>query len=101
MSPSVPSFALAFAFLVMPFRTSVPVAAGGLCCVELPVAEESVGLRCRIVGLGKLCFLSTASTVRWKRRNKDCARRRVEGRSMVLESSLTVKLSQNVSKVRI
>lgn len=45
---------------------------------------------CRWVrGLGKLRFLSTASTLRWKRRNKASARISVESRSIVLESSLT------------
>lgn len=60
---------------------------------DLPL---SAGLRCRTVGLGKLLRLSTASTVRWKRRNSACARRRVEGRSIVLESSLT-KLPSAIS----
>jgi hypothetical protein len=40
-------------------------------------------------GAGKLPFLSTASTSRWKRLNRTSARMRVELRSMVHESSLT------------
>ena len=51
----------------------------------------SAGLRWRTVGVGKLLRLSTASTVRWKRRKRVWARRRVEGRSIVFESSLTIK----------
>ena len=59
----------------------------------LELGEEglSAGLRWRTVGVGKLFRLSTASTVRWKRRKRVWARRRVEGRSIVFESSLTVK----------
>ena len=41
-------------------------------------------------GSGKFDFLSTASTVRWKRRNNISARMRVELRSIVFESSFTV-----------
>lgn len=41
----------------------------------LPLALPGVegfeaGFRCRIVGVGKFCFLSMASTVRWNRRNR-------------------------------
>jgi hypothetical protein len=46
-------------------------------------------------GRGKLFLLSIASTVRWKRRKRASARTRVEGRSIVDESSLTI-----VTKVR-
>lgn len=41
-------------------------------------------------GAGKFCFLSTASTSLWNRLNRVSARMRVDSRSMVLESSLTV-----------
>lgn len=54
---------------------------------------SGAGFRWRTLGAGKLCLRSMASTVRWKRRKSFCARRRVEGRSMVLESSLTVAVS--------
>ena len=58
----------------------------------LALGEEGLPavLRWRTVGVGKLFRLSTASTVRWKRRKRAWARRRVEGRSIVFESSLTV-----------
>lgn len=52
--------------------------------------EGRAGFRCRTLGAGKLFFLSMASTVRWKRRKRAWARRRVEGRSMVFDNSLTV-----------
>ena len=42
------------------------------------------------MGAGKLSFLSIASTVRWNRRKRACARSKVEGRSIVFASSLTV-----------
>ncbi len=41
-------------------------------------------------GAGKLCFLSMASTRRWKRRNSASARMRVDSRSIVFESSFTI-----------
>lgn len=50
-------------------------------------------MRFRIAGLGKLAFLSTASTVRWKRRKRDSALISVDSRSMALESSLTLDVS--------
>ena len=51
---------------------------------------EEMDFRCLGFGAeGKLSFLSIVSTVRWKRRKSASARMRVEGRSMVLESSLT------------
>ena len=46
--------------------------------------------RCLSFGAGKLDFLSMASTVRWKRRKRASARTRVDSRSIVVESSLTV-----------
>lgn len=45
--------------------------------------------RCRSFGLGKLDFLSIASTVLWKRRKSASARTRVDSRSIVVESSFT------------
>ena len=45
--------------------------------------------RCRNFGFGKLDFLSTASTVLWKRRNRASARTNVDSKSIVVESSLT------------
>ena len=55
------------------------------------LSEVVVDLRCRTLdGAGKLCLRSMASTVLWNRRKRCWARRRVEGRSMELESSLTV-----------
>lgn len=47
-------------------------------------------VRCRTTGAGKLSFLSTASTVRWNRRKRAWARSKVDGRSIVFASSLTV-----------
>lgn len=110
-SRSVPSLALALpAALLLP-RTALPLL---LPAASAPVAEVterlfwssdtspppaaglSVALRCRTVGVGKLCFLSMASTVRWKRRKRACARRSVEGRSILLESSLTVAFTESV-----
>lgn len=43
---------------------------------------------------GKLLFLSTVSTVLWKRLKSDSARTRVDSRSMVPESSLTISEHQ-------
>lgn len=48
-----------------------------------------MGLRCWADGVGKLSFLSIASTERPKRWKRDSARARIGRRSMVLESSLT------------
>lgn len=45
--------------------------------------------RWRTLGAGKLCFLSTASTVRWNLRKRPSARVMVDGRSIVFDSSLT------------
>lgn len=73
----------------------LPLAAAASEPDALPSAPSADGpdvmdLRCLAAGAaGKLCFLSMASTVRWKRRKRDSARMRVEGRSMVLDSSLT------------
>lgn len=54
-------------------------------------SEVVVDFRCRTLdGAGKLCLRSMASTVLWNRRKRYWARRRVEGRSMEFESSLTV-----------
>lgn len=47
-------------------------------------------VRWRTMGAGKLSFLSIASTVRWNRRKRAWARSKVEGRSIVFASSLTV-----------
>lgn len=47
-------------------------------------------VRWRTTGAGKLSFLSIASTVRWNRRKRAWARSKVEGRSIVFASSLTV-----------
>lgn len=70
-------------------RPSAPVALP----FELLGREEdglSVGFfRCRTGAAGKLFLLSIASTVRWKRRKRAWARRRMELRSIVFESSLT------------
>ena len=78
----------------MPWAIAWPVA--------LPVDADSealpsvlTGRRCRTLGAGKLFFLSTASTVRWKRLKSASALISVLSRSMVLESSLT----RNVSRV--
>jgi hypothetical protein len=55
------------------------------------LAEEELRTgRCRNLGAGKFDFLSIASTVRWKRRNKASARMSVLSKSIVVESSLTV-----------
>lgn len=52
--------------------------------------EPEIVLRWRTdVGAGKCALRSMASIVRSKRRKSDSARMRVEGRSMLLESSLT------------
>ena len=53
---------------------------------EDDVGEERPG---RNLGAGKFCFLSMASTRRWKRLNRASARIRVDSRSIVPESSLT------------
>ena len=66
-----------------------PVLVLGFWAMSLSEGVGPAGFRCRTLGVGKLFFLSMASTVRWKRRKRAWARRRVEGRSMVLESSLT------------
>jgi hypothetical protein len=55
----------------------------------LPEEETLLG-RCRSFGAGKLDFLSIASTVRWKRRNKASARISVDSRSIVVDNSLTM-----------
>lgn len=82
------AFALPFALFGVGSLACVPVErAPSACGPELP--SWVIGLRWRIEGAGKLRFLSMASTVRWKRRKRAWARRRVEGRSIVLESSLT------------
>ena len=71
--------------------TELVFAAAELECVE---DEEEVLVcavgRFRSLGAGKLDFLSMASTVRWKRRNRASARMRVDSRSIVEESSLTM-----------
>jgi hypothetical protein len=51
--------------------------------------EDEEEIRRWVGGRGKLSLLSIVSTVRWKRRKRDSARTRVEGRSIVPESSLT------------
>lgn len=56
--------------------------------VGIEVEEEA-----RPCGTGNVCLRSMASTMRWKRRKRDSARMSVEGRSIVLESSLTVKIN--------
>lgn len=58
--------------------------------VEGDVGVVEVPMRWRSLGVGKLDFLSMASTVRWKRRKRASARMRVDSRSIVVESSLTV-----------
>lgn len=45
-----------------------------------------------VLGAGKLCFLSTASTNRWKRRKRTSARIKVDSRSIVPDSSFTFKI---------
>lgn len=42
-----------------------------------------------VLGAGKLCFLSTASTNRWYRRKRTSARIKVDSRSIVPDSSFT------------
>lgn len=49
-------------------------------------------VRWRTIGAGKLSFLSIASTVRWNRRKRAWARSKVDGRSIVFASSLTVNI---------
>ena len=99
LSSGLMTFSLAFLFPSSPSSTT-PLLPGRLRPSTADVAPEfrvlgeeglSAGLRWRMVGVGKLFRLSTASTVRWKRRKRAWARRRVEGRSIVLESSLTVR----------
>ncbi len=57
----------------------------------LRVEPFRAGCRRRMFGAGKLDFLSIASTVLWKRRNKASARTRVLSRFIVVESSLTMQ----------
>ena len=74
------------------------LAALGLAVLGLTVESSSeVGLRWRTVGVGKLSRLSIASTVRWKRRKRDWARRRVEGRSIFPDNSFTVSIDINLT----
>ncbi len=80
-------FALPFPGAELPAVCVLVERAPGGCGPEL--ASWAIDLRWRMEGAGKLRFLSMASTVRWKRRKRAWARRRVEGRSMVFESSLT------------
>jgi hypothetical protein len=54
-----------------------------------PILAFRVSCRWRNFGAGKLDFLSIASTVLWKRRNRASARIRVDSRSIVVDSSLT------------
>lgn len=93
-----PCFAGAAAFPVkLNFGLGVlSVAANG---VDASALDDPAGpFRWRtVLGGGKLCFRSIVSTVRWKRRKSACARRRVEGRSMVDERSLTEASSQPIS----
>lgn len=65
-------------------------------------ADDSGGASTAIVvlalaGEGNMCFLSIASTVRWKRMKSASARMRVESRSIVFASSLTVLVSLGIS----
>ena len=75
----------------MTVSTELMFAVAGFECVEDEdeVLVWAVG-RFRSLGAGKLDFLSIASTVRWKRRKRASARMRVDSRSIVVESSLTV-----------
>lgn len=61
--------------------------------LTVPLVEDDVAVLDErvVLGAGKFFFLSIASTSRWKRRNRASARIRVDSRSIVHESSLTVK----------
>jgi hypothetical protein len=68
------------------FPASLPGEAGG----SAELGSDDDPWVSRGLGAGKFPFLSTASTRRWKRLKRASARMRVESRSMVHESSLTV-----------
>lgn len=83
--------------LPLPLSVGVRLGDDESFAVDAPGCEDggelgsvtAVPILCRTAGLGKLDFLSMASTVRWKRRKRASARTSVESRSIVLESSLT------------
>lgn len=88
---------LTFSSETLRFPLSVPevAACGRDADSEAPgeVGGEFIERRWRADGgAGKFCFLSIVSTVRWKRRYRDSARMSVVSRSMVPESSFTVRL---------
>ena len=76
------------------------VRGAGVGCLADGGAEEEVAeasevgffgcFACCCGAEGKFPFLSIVSTVRWKRRKSDSARIKVDSRSMVPDSSLTI-----------
>lgn len=97
LSSGLMTFSLIFPFSSSPPALLLPgrlrLSTDDVTPESLGLGEDSLsaGLRWRTVGVGKLFRLSTASTVRSKRRKRAWARRRVEGRSIVFESSLTIR----------
>ena len=87
-----PELALLFLLLLLLLGLGLGLDGEDGCFPAAAAAGDGVGgLRWRTMGgAGKLLRLSTASTVRWKRRKRVWARSKVDGRSIVLESSLTI-----------
>lgn len=63
---------------------------GAVSVSDAEAVEVDDLMRGRTLGVGKFDFLSIASTVLRKRMKSASARMRVDGRSMVFESSLTI-----------
>ena len=61
---------------------------------------SSIGLRRRMLGSGKLFFLSIVSIIRRKRRNRLSARIKVDSRSIVPDRSLTRICQQTIQLKR-
>ena len=67
-----------------------------LLCSEMDASWTVLRWR-TLFGTGKWFFLSTDSTVRWKRRNNCSALIKLEGRSIVLDNSLTTHVSDRIN----